>query len=326
MLRTEEINGAGGIRGRPIELIVKDAEQFKDDPRKSIDELIQAGVIAIIGPVTSSTAIKVVPYANTKRLLMVSPSASTPALSNQDDFLFRTTLTTTESADATASYCYKKLGWRKIAGTFSAENRVFTEPWFTAFKKRFEKFGGSVIPGEILSENAKRAGVERSLMKGAPDGILIVSHALEVAKICQELRKLGSRYPIATSGIAYTPELIQHGGEVVEGIVFAVTFVEDEVFPGLQDFRTRYLKRYQKSPVLPDVYGYEAATILTEALKHSQEWTPEILKRTILTIKRFESPISPGGLVLNEYADVERNLIFMTVHNDKFVRIDDSIS
>lgn len=115
--------------------------------------------------------------------------------------------------------------------------------------------------------------------------------------------------------------MIQHGGDAVEGIVFALTFLEDEAAPGFKEFKSRYLKRFGKAPFLPDVYGYEAATVLNEALKQSHNFTPGIIKQTILKIKVFPSPISPEGLIINEFGDVERNVIIVTVKNGRFVRV-----
>lgn len=321
MLRIEEINATGGIRGHQIEVLIKDADQFQDDSNKAIDELIQSGVVAIIGPISSTTAIKVVPYANSQHILLISPSASTTALSNHDDFFFRTTQTNADNARAMATYLYEQLRWRKMTGTFATANQVFTEGWLMAFKEQFEQLGGQMTFGDTITENVERATVARSLIQGPPDGIVISSHAIGVADICQELRKMGATYPVAISGVAHTQDLIQHGGDAVEGVILSLTFFEDEVPAEFQAFRERYQQQFNKEPSLPDVYGYESATILTEALKQSRSWTPAMLKETILNIKVFDSPISSEGLSINAFGDVERNVIFITVKDGRFVRI-----
>ena len=322
ILRIEESNASGGIRGRQIEFIVKDIDQFKEAPNTGIDEFIRSGVIAIIGPTASSTAIKVVPYTNAHPILLVSPSASTAALSDQDDFFFRTTQTNADNARIMAAYLYEQVGWRKVAGTFTTANRMFTEGWLTAFKEQFEMLGGQMQLGDMITEESDRMKVARSLTQDAPDGIVISSHAIQVADICQEIRKMGSMVPIASSGAAHTQDLIQQGGEAVEGIILSLTFFDDDVSPEFQDFRERYLTRFEKEPSLPDVYGYEAATILIDALKQSSDWTPTALKETILSVKTFDSPLSSEGLMINEFGDVERNVVFITVKNGRFVRLE----
>jgi len=203
VLRIEEINATGGIQGRAIELIVKDADEFKDDPTKAVDQLVQAGVVAIIGPISSTAAMQIVPYANSKHILLVSPSASTNALSNQDDFLIRVTQTQVQHSRIMATYLFEKLGWRKITGTFTTMNRTFVEEVFNSLKDKFEQLGGRVILGELISENADSTSVARSLVKDHPDGIFVVGHALAVANMCQELRKIGALYQIATSGVEH---------------------------------------------------------------------------------------------------------------------------
>jgi branched-chain amino acid transport system substrate-binding protein len=262
---------------------------------------------------------EIVSQANADQVLLVSPSASTVALSDQDDYFFRVTQTNADNARITATYLYQEAGWRKIAGGFSTANRTFTEGWLMAFKERFEALGGQMPPVEIITEEISRADIARNLINEAPDGIVIAAHALEVADISQELRKMGADYPVATTGVAHTPNLIQHGGEAVEGVIMSLSFFADKV---AGDFQTRYHERFEKTVSLPDVYGYEAATVVVEALQASDDWSPASLKQTILDIQKFNSPILPNGLLINKFGDVDRDVIFITVKDGQFVTIE----
>ena len=80
IMAIEEINKAGGINKRPIELITKDDKQ---DPEVAVNvdkELIDEGVVAIIGHMTSAMSIAALPLINKKQILMISPTTSTNKL------------------------------------------------------------------------------------------------------------------------------------------------------------------------------------------------------------------------------------------------------
>lgn len=85
----EEINAAGGVAGRPIELIVQDDLGTPEGAQAADHELIKAGVVAIIGHATSGQTVAGLAVTNPAHVVMLSPTASTPELSGQDDYFFR---------------------------------------------------------------------------------------------------------------------------------------------------------------------------------------------------------------------------------------------
>ncbi|CAG0964133.1 partial Leucine-, isoleucine-, valine-, threonine-, and alanine-binding protein, partial [Anaerolineae bacterium] len=88
-LAVEEINAAGGIAGRPIELIVQDDLGTPEGAQAADRELIGAGVVAIVGHATSAQTISGLAVTNPARIVMLSPTATTPELSGLDDYFFR---------------------------------------------------------------------------------------------------------------------------------------------------------------------------------------------------------------------------------------------
>lgn len=97
-LLVEACNRTGGIAGRQVQLIIKDDQQNPDVARRAVEELIDAGAAALIGPMTSDMARAVTPLLNDARLVAVSPTATTQLLSGLDDYFFRVSATTRENA------------------------------------------------------------------------------------------------------------------------------------------------------------------------------------------------------------------------------------
>lgn len=322
IMKIEELNAAGGIKGRQIELIVKDVTQYGDNPQKAIDELIEEKVVGILGPMTSTLAEKIVPYTNQKKLYLVSPSASTAVLSKQDDYFFRATITLADNATLNADYCYDNYGWRKISGIYTERQMAYTKGWYDVFAQRFQELGGEMHLAGTVKDKTDMNQLALNIIENKPDGILLVSEAIESATICQELYKENAQIPVIANGIVLTPEFIQYGGDAVEGVTIAVTFFRDLENPVFKDFLERYLERFGREPNLPDAYGYDAATIFTDVLKKSFSWSADSLKQTTVKLGSFKSPVSSKGIVIDQYGDAHRGIIYIKVKDGKFISLD----
>ncbi len=93
-LAVEEINAEGGVLGRQVELVEEDdateAAKCLDRVKKLVDV---DGVKVLVGGMTSGASMASGPYVAGKEVLLVSPSATSPAITNQEwtNWLFRTT-------------------------------------------------------------------------------------------------------------------------------------------------------------------------------------------------------------------------------------------
>ena len=135
LLAIEERNASGGINGRPIELIIRDDEQNPETARKVTRELVEQNVEAIIGPMTSSMALAIVPIINRARLVTISPTVTTTELSGLDDYFLRVLPDTHTYAPKSAHFHFEKSGLRRAALIYDTGNRSYTESWLTVSGK-----------------------------------------------------------------------------------------------------------------------------------------------------------------------------------------------
>ena len=85
-LAVENINSTGGVNGRKVKLVVMDDKQDGEVAKQVVKELIDQGVAAIIGHMTSSMSMQTVPIVNEKKVIMMSPTTTTTYLSGKDDY------------------------------------------------------------------------------------------------------------------------------------------------------------------------------------------------------------------------------------------------
>ena len=176
------ITSAGGIDGQPAELLVHDDEQNDAVARGRMAELFDAGVRLIVGPMTSSVAVAVVPLANQRGIPMVSPTSTTHELSGRDDAFFRVVPDAPTGAAQEAEHLVRQ-GTRRLATVVDLNNRAFSESWAKAAVRRLGELGGQTAleltfasqPGVAYAELAQRAA------SSGADTVLLVTNAADAA-------------------------------------------------------------------------------------------------------------------------------------------------
>ncbi len=318
-LAVSEMNKAGGIKGRKIELHFRDAFQYMDDLSLAIDELLKEDVKALIGPDLSVLAVKLVPIINSKKILLISPWVSTDLLSRKDDYFLRVMMADKRIAGLFSSYIYKEKGWRNITAVFDLSNRAYTEEFCLAIKEEFEKLGGSLNFIEPYSTGKGISGVVENLLKNPSEVVLIAGTAEDTARICQDLKKKDSNQNFIANDWAMHEKLIFSGGLAVENLIIPTQYFENSGKDEFIRYSENYKARFDRNPSNPDTFGYDAANVLFKAFETSRKWDVENLKKTILKINEYSGPM--GVFRIDEFGDAERQVKIVTIRNGDFIRL-----
>lgn len=268
VLAAEQVNRAGGIRGRLVEIVALDDAQSREVAIRNARALAESDVEAVIGPFTSGMAKAIAPELAKTGKLLISPTISSLDFHGKDDNVVRINRTTRDNGSDYARALIQR-GQRRVAATFDTRNRSFTESWLAEFERAFVAAGGQVVakvPYESAPDTGFRAVVEAMLAAG-PDGLLFVSGALDVARLAQQSRRLAPALPITTTEWAGTEQLAELGGKVAEGLLVVQNFNRDDASPRYLAFRDAYQSRFQRLPGYSTVMTYDAARCLFEALE-----------------------------------------------------------
>ena len=317
----EQCNQNGGIAGRQVRLIIKDDKQDPDTARRVVKELIDEGVAAIVGPMTSDMAVAVTPLLNKAQVVAVSPTATTQALSGKDDFFFRVTSTALEYATKSARYQIERAGTRRIAAVYDRGNRSFTENWLANFKKVFTAAGGEIVTTTSYKSDEKPTFLEiaQRLLVSRPDCALIIANSMDSALLCHQIRKIDAKIPITLADWGATERLLELGGKAVEGVTVVQTFDRKSRASRYQAFRKAYIERYQHEPGFPGVHTHDAVQVVLTTLR--EQHSGESFKNTLLSIKQFKGLQS--SFSFDEFGDTNRNHETISiVRNNRFVVLD----
>ncbi len=317
LLAVEEINASGGINGRPVEFIIKDDKQDADTAIRVDKELINEGVTAIIGHMTSSMSMAVLPMINKEKIVMISPTTSTNKLTGIDDYFFRVMPPNRKKIDHFANYAFNKMGIKNLVFLYDLSNKTYSEGLYSIFKSGFEKAGGKIVRTATFTsgQNIDYSGIAKSVIKASPDAILIVSGAMDAAMICQQLRKTDFDKPILADGWSHTNELIKHGGSAVEGVIFTNDFNNQSKNNKYIEFKTKFKDRFGIESDFASTGGYDAIQLLANVLRGADSF--DDLKQHIQKQKRLEG--LQGVIEIDRYGDSSRDFFMVRVENGKFV-------
>ncbi|RQW82150.1 MAG: amino acid ABC transporter substrate-binding protein [Geobacter sp.] len=320
LLAIEERNAGGGINGRTIELIIRDDEQNPETARKVTRELIGQRVEAIIGPMTSSMALAIVPTINTARLVTVSPTVTTTELSGLDDYFLRVLPDTRTYSPKSAHFHFKKSGLRRAALIYDTGNSSYTVSWVTGFRSAFEKLGGRIVSANSFQsgENVAFAPLVRDLLRHKPDLVVLVCSAVDAALLCQQIRKLDPRVTISVSEWGSTERFVELGGAAVEGVYFAQFLDHGNTSPHYQRFLKAYRKRFGQDPGYPGLAGYDAATVVLDTLAGRSNGTS--LKSAILAKSAYQGV--QKKIILDRFGDVTSTTFITVIKNGRFVTLE----
>ena len=319
LLAFEQFNARGGVGGKSVELIVRDSKMSSEQSRQIVDEFVSLGVAAILGPMTSSTALTIVPMANLHKIPVISPTVSSVRLSGKKDFFFRVFPASNLAAEKTAEYAFHKRNASRVHVVYDTRNSGYTEPWLLAFAEKFKALGGNSVESTRYSSerNFDFLQLAKHLEGKDMDCLLILASGTDTALICQQLAKLGVKVAVFASEWSATADLIEYGGEAVEGLELFHSFDQNDTSPQYMRFSEEFMKRFGYSPSFGSAYSYNAANILLKQLERGG--SPEFIARNIVD----QSPYTgvQKEIRFDEFGDVVREYTLLRIWGKRFISV-----
>ena len=316
-LAIEQFNRNGGIDGQLVELVARDDAQKRETAEKSAQELVDAKVEAVIGPFTSGMAEVIVPITGKAGVFQISPTITSMAFYGKDDNLFRINRTTRDNAQEYAKVM-TGLGQRNIAVAYDTRNRNFTESWLNEFRTAIAAEHATIavaVPYESATDT-DFAQVIGQMLAANPHSLFFISGALDVARFAQAARTQAPSLPIGAAEWAATEQLIDLGGEFVEGMLIVQNFDRDDQSPRYRDFAEAYFKRFQRPPGYSSVSAHDAATVVLTALK--QRKRGETLKDAARRAGPYQG--LQQEIVFDKNGDTRRRVYFRVIRQGSYAK------
>ena len=270
LLAVEEINEAGGINGRMLELIVEDSKCAAQDAITAYNKLTDVdGVKIILGATCSGAMLGAAPLAEEDGVIMLSASATSPDIATAGDYIFRTAINDLQLGIDIGNTLWSD-GVRSIATI--TESTDYAEGARRTAVARFEELGGTVVGSESYSSDVLdfRSQLTK-LFEQDPDALLLAAQGeASGGTIIKQARELGYDGPIYSEIVPTGPEALSIAGEAATGLKAVIPNPELTSAAGVE-FLTKFREKYGVPASLPWFQGsaYDDVYIAAECLKQT---------------------------------------------------------
>lgn len=303
-MAVEEWNAKGGIKGKTISVKSLDNQGKPEEAAATAARLInQDHVLAIIGDNTSSRSLAAAPIAQQNKIPMISPTSTTPKLTQIGDYIFRICFIDPFQGQVMAKFATETLKLKKIA-IFRDVKSDFSVGISDIFKTKFSSFGGTVVADTSYQSGDIDFKAQLTQMKASkPDALFIPGYYTEVALIARQARQLGIDIPLLGTDSWDSAKLSELGGKAIDGSYFSNHYTVESTDPAVKTFVEKFKTKYGASPDGVAAMGYDAANILFTAMEHTSNLKSDEIRNELAKTKDF--PAVTGKITI----DADRNAV-----------------
>ncbi len=287
-LAFEEINKAGGVNGKQLQLISEDDQGRPEQAKTVVSKLVnQDRVVAVLGEVASTNSLAAAPVAQEAKIPMITPSSTNPKVTEVGDYISRVCFIDPFQGAVMAKFAGNTLK-AKTAAILGDVNSDYSKGLTKFFEEEFNKQGGKVVANESYTQtDPDFKGQLTKIRDLNPDVLYIPGYYGQVGIIAKQARELGMNMPLLGGDGWDSPELWKLGGGALKNAYISNHYSADNPAPVVQDF----VKNYQaKFGVVPDslaALAYDAAKVLVDAIKRAGGTDSAKLKDAINATKNF---------------------------------------
>jgi len=275
-LAIEQINAAGGVDGRPIELAVGDAESNPDTAVKLTRDFVRDGYQAIVGPTLASQcqAAREISEAAGVTLYCLSP------IPPQSDLVFNIEYSPISILSAIPAKFMAEQGWTRVACLHAAD--VSGQAYLSTLEAMAPAFGLEIVAVESFQPGDVDVAAQLTNIRAAdPDVVMSCASGGDHPTVLRGMQQLGMDLPVVLGfgGLSYevldlAADFLPESGAFSAGSTVLVADQLPEDFPGRDGaivFRDEYEAKFGVLPSHNAGIAFDAMLVLGEALKSSPE-------------------------------------------------------
>ncbi|MFN3658028.1 MAG: ABC transporter substrate-binding protein [Pseudolabrys sp.] len=288
----DEINKAGGVMGKKIQLIVEDNKSNPTETVSTVEKLIQKDKVPLlIGAWSSTLTLAAMPKLEEYKVpMIVETSSSGKITTSGNPYIFR--ISPTSAMEAVAFQpLIKKMDIKKA--DFLYTNNDFGIGSGAEFSKMLKANGVQVGVMETMDPKATDFSAQLAKIKASGGDTLFVTTAVEqLTIILKQAKEQQLKVRVVSCGGSNSPDqLIEQAGEAANGS-FHTTFFPPW-FPEVTknpDAAKRYMDEWKKrghhvGGLTEGYRGYDAVYVAAAAIKGAGKADPEAIRKALWDVK-----------------------------------------
>jgi branched-chain amino acid transport system substrate-binding protein len=277
-LALDDINAKGGVKGKPLDLLIEDDQSDEKAAVQKATPLLDS-VPLIIGGITSNTALALAPFCQKKKVILISPTATSPKLTGISPYFFRTFPSDTREGKVMAEYAVRHMGIRTVAILYV--DKEYGQGLTQVFKDHFTELGGDVVYEKAYQEGTSDfASFITDIKEAKPDALYLPGYYTEIAAILTEAKKQDLKAKILSGQGMATPMILEIAGDAAEGVVYPQPpYDPDSKNPEIQRFVQEYRAKYPIKPDSDAAFAYDTLWVVAKAIDRCQKYPDDLRDR-----------------------------------------------
>jgi branched-chain amino acid transport system substrate-binding protein len=320
-LAINEVNAAGGVKGKKIEVRVYDNQSKPEEAANAANRLInQDNVLLILGEVASTNSIAMATKAQPAKVPMISNASTNPKVTQIGDYIFRVCFIDPFQGYVMAKFAHDNLKLTKVA-VLRDLGSDYSQGLADVFERKFTEMGGKIVAGETYTKGSTDFRSQLTAIKRAsPEAIYIPGYYNDIGLIARQARELGITAKLMGGDGWDSEKLFELGGSAVEGSYFSNHYSPDDPSPRVQKFIAAYKAAYGSVPDSLAALGYDAAMVAVDAIKRAPSFDRAAIRDAIATTKNYHGVT--GSITLDDKRNATKSAVVLEVGKGKTKYVD----
>lgn len=318
-LAVSEVNAAGGIKGRQVQVIALDDEGKPEEAATAATRLIASEhVVALLGEVASTRSLFMAPKAQAAKVPMVSPSSTNEKVTQVGDYIFRACFIDPFQGYVMAKFATDNLHLKKAAILRDVRND-YSVGLAKVFTDNFTKMGGQISDNESYSSGDVDFKAQLTNIKNTnPDAIYVPGYYTDVGLIARQAREVGLTVPLLGGDGWDSEKLYEIGGAALDGCYFSNHYSVDDPSPRIQEYVQKFKKAYGgQVPDSLSAQAYDAAGMLFDAMKRAKDLSGPDIRDALAATKDYKGVTGDISMDANRNP-VKPAVVLKIAHGGKY--------
>jgi branched-chain amino acid transport system substrate-binding protein len=289
-LAISEINAAGGVLGKQVQLVIEDGQCQPASSVNAVEKLVQKDKVALlVGAFCSSATAAIMPVAQKYKIPLITGVSSKADLTEQGNrYFFRAAETDALMAHAFAKILATELKLKTVA--YIGVNDDWGRGGIDEFDHDLSELGVKKSMVEYFDHGTTDFFTLLAKLRAAnPDGVFVAAETQDGSILVKQMHEIGLTTKVFGVGSWATPDFIKLAGEAAQGIYAAVTYVSALDTPRNREFVKAYEAAYKVKPGKYGAAGYNALHIAAAGIARAGSIDAEAIREALLKT-RYEAP------------------------------------
>ncbi len=300
-LAVDEINGAGGINGMPVELVERDDAANEKTGSKIAEELTRLPVAATIGIVNTGVGLASIDHYQRAKIPLIVAVSTGPALTRKfappaapANYIFRVSPTLDLEAKVLAADLRKK---SLIRVALLADTTPYGDSGAQAFAEQARRVGLDLVSQfRFKIGDHDMSGLIREARAAGAQAVVAWGIGPELAAIAKAMRSSGWRAPLMGSWTLSMRNFIDIAGTAGDGALMPQTFIQDAGSTAKNSFLLAY-RRMFRTDMIPSpmsaAQGYDGMHLLAQAIRQARSLNGDAIRQALENLKfRYQGVVT----------------------------------